>query len=138
MIEILGEGLDGVDEALVQADVAGARRGEGVEQRQLDQIVALSARGDEAARLGDVHAHLRALIEPAREAGVGVPHQLDHVGIELDRIDRGGALQERAQDIGAAAGAEDQDRRPLEQMIRQRPEREVEIARAARGRRRTR
>ena len=60
--EIVGQRLDRVDEALVQADIAGAGGGEGVQQRQLDQVVALPAGGDEAARLGDVEPDLGALI----------------------------------------------------------------------------
>ena len=120
MVEVGLERLDGVGEALVQADRARGRGGKRVEQRYLDQIVALIARGDEAARLADVHPDLGARIQIAGEVGIAVLDQADQLRVELDRIDLAGVVIKREQRVGAAAGAEDQDLRRGQQVIRQR------------------
>ena len=51
--EVILHCLHGVGVVLVQALRAGRRRAEGIEQRHLDQVVALVAGRDEAARLAD-------------------------------------------------------------------------------------
>src|ERR1700732_3089036 len=93
------ERLDRVDVALGKGKRAGGGSGEGVDERQLDQIVALAAAGDKAARLGDCDVDLRAIVETAGEVGVGLSDEPGELGIKLDRIDMGGIVVERQQHI---------------------------------------
>ncbi len=70
---------------------------------------------------------LRPIVELAGEVGIGRPNQPDELRIELDRVDGCGAVIQREQHVGPAAGTEDQDRGPLQQVIGQRSGRVVEI-----------
>ena len=127
VIEISPERLDRVDEALAETDRAGGRGGEGVEQRNLDQIVAVRARGDEAARLADVHPDVGPLVQMAREIGVAAADQIDQLRVQLDRVDRARLVVQREQHVRAAARSEHQDARPVEQVVRQRGGGEIQI-----------
>ena len=127
MVQIGCERLDRVDIALGEAERAGGGGGEGIDERQLDQVVALTAAGDKAARFGENDADLRTIVQMAGEIGVGLLDEPHELGVELDRIDLRGPMVERPKDIGAAAGAKDQNPRPLDQMVGQRRCRVVEI-----------
>src|SRR5438128_9148119 len=63
----------------------------------------------------------------SREIGKGISHEPHELGVELDRVDPRRAMIERQQDVGAAAGANDERLRSLQKMIRQRRRGVVEI-----------
>src|ERR1700730_15500637 len=113
MAQIPLERLDRVEGARGKGRRAGGGGREGVDERQLDQIVALAAAGDKAAGLRDDDADLRAIVETASKVGVGLFDEADELGVERDCIDIGGAMVERHKSLGAAASAEDQHMRAL-------------------------
>ena len=63
--QIVLQGLDRVEVVLRQRIQAGRGRAERIEQRHVDEVVALLAGRDEAARLGHMHAHDAGIPESA-------------------------------------------------------------------------
>ena len=112
----------------MQALRPGRRRAERIEQRDLDQVVALAGASNRAARLVDADLDLGAVVDAAGELGVVLPHQLDDLGIQLDRDDLRYAVQDRQQHLLAGARAKDQRLRRRQQMVGHRGGGEVEVA----------
>src|SRR5438270_3179735 len=127
MVEILLERLDRVDVALAEAVRACGRRRKGVEEGNLDQVVAVAPAGDKASRLRDMDPHARARVKMARESGKALGDEPHELWVELDRVDRLRIVQQGEQDVGSAAGAEDQNVGLLQEMIGQRRRRGIEI-----------
>src|ERR1043165_8904636 len=86
-VEILLERLDRVDVALAEAVRARGRRRKGVEQRDLDHIVAVAPAGDKASRLRDMHLHARVRVEIACERGKTLGNEPYELRVKLDRVD---------------------------------------------------
>ena len=88
--------FDRVEIVFRQRVQAGRRGAERVEQCHLDQVVALRAGGDEAARFRHIHAHRwrsdAARIDAARIVREAPAHQIDDLRIQLYRIDLPGAV----------------------------------------------
>src|SRR5262249_45266987 len=125
--EIFFEGFDRVDVALAENQRAGRRGSEVIEQRKLDEVVALPGSGYEAAPLGNADMHAWLLVEVSREIGKGISHEPHRLRIELGHVDPRRVMIERQQDVGAAPGTNDERLRLLQQMIRQRRGGVVEI-----------
>ena len=119
--EICLQRLHGIQVALVQRLHAGAGRGEGIEEADLHEVVTPLAARDEAACLRRVHGHARIVVDVApRSRRRCRPTRPTHARVELDRIDAACIVGERHEDVAAAAGAEDEHLRPVEQPVRQR------------------
>ena len=126
--EVGAEGLDRVKGAFAETVEPGHRGGEGIEERDLDKVVAVAAGGDEAAGFRDVDANAGGVVEMAREIGKVAPNERHNLRIQLHRVDGAGPVIAPQQHVRAAAGAEDQHPRPAEQIVRERRGLEVEIA----------
>src|SRR5262245_357592 len=127
MIEILLERLDRVDVALAQAVRARGRRRKGIEERDLDNVVAIAPAGDKGSRLRDMYPHPRALVEMARKRGKALRDEPDELRVDLDRVDCRCIVQQGEQNIRSAASTEDQNFGLLQEMIRQRGRCRIEI-----------
>src|SRR6516165_5163562 len=119
MIEILLERLDGVDVALAEAVRARCRRRKGIEERDLDNVVAIAPAGDKRSRLRDMHPHAWALVEMACKRSKALRDEPDELWVDLDRVDCRCIVQQREQNIRSAASTEDQNFGPPQEMIRQ-------------------
>ena len=120
MIEILLERLDRVDVALAEAVRARSRCRKGVEERDLDHVVAIAPAGDKGSRLRDMHPHARALVEMACKRGKALGDEPDELWVDFDRVYCRCTVQQREQNIRSAASTEDQNFGLLQEMIRQR------------------
>ncbi len=117
--EIAGKGLDGVERALVQRLDTRGRRGRGCDERQGDKVVARARLGDEGARIGDVDVDVLAVVKATGEVAEAVAHEVDHLRVDLDRVDVARAVVQGTQDAAAAAGAEHQHSRSIDHVIGQ-------------------
>ena len=107
-VEQRAEGFERIERTFSQPMQAARGGREGIQQRDLDDVVEAAARVYEAAGIGDMHVDRRRVVEIAGESGELAAHEFHHLRIELDRIDRGRREQPRQQDVGAAARAEDE------------------------------
>src|SRR5215471_19277996 len=100
----------------------------GINKRELDQVPASAASLDEAARLGNMPGDLRTRIDAACKLAEFTVDKIDHLMVQLHRVDPRCAVIERPQHVSAATGAEHQRLRPVDQMKRQSHRLLVEIA----------
>ncbi len=56
----------------------------------------------------------RVLVDRPRGAGGVVANELDDPGVQFDRVDAAGTVQQRTQDVFARARAEDEHSRKLQ------------------------
>src|SRR5690606_3527459 len=117
--QVVGGRVDRVEVRVCKGLHAGARRGERIQQRNLYEVPARRGARDETARLRDVNGDARVRVDAARELAVSVAYEGNHLRVELDGVDVLRAQRERHQHVRAAAGAEHQHARALEQAIRQ-------------------
>ena len=59
------------------------------------------------------------IIESSRECGVVFLDERRHLGVDLKSVDPPRLEKDRLQDVGAATGADDEDARPPQKVIRQ-------------------
>ncbi len=107
----------GIKVAFVQG-VQPCRRGiEGIQQSQLDQIVALPAAAKKIPGFGNMQGNIVLPVESAAETAKGVVDQIDQLRIDFQRIDFRDMVIISLQYIGAASGTDHQDPLQLLQMI---------------------
>ncbi len=82
----------------------------------MDEVEAPLARLHEAAGLGHVHGDVFVPVRMAGEVAEAPLDQLDHLRVELDRVDRAGAPEQPEQHVRPAAGAQDQGFRLFQQV----------------------
>jgi len=71
---------------------ASAGRRERIQQRYLYQVEVLPAAGDEASRLRNVNADVRGFEYWPGDVGEVPADEIDHLRVDLDRVDPAGAL----------------------------------------------
>ena len=105
---ILGrlKGLLGEQVALEPQLRGPGHQGEGVGQREDDEVVLLVGALDERATVVDVERHPRVLV---RVVGVLLLADLGDARVDLHGVDVLGALAQRERDVGAGTGADDED-----------------------------
>ena len=97
-----------VERVLGQGERARGGRGPRVDQRDLDEVVAVLLAGQVAARFVVDDVDLRLAVEVPREVAVDPVGQVDDVAVHLDAGDGVGVELERGQDVGAATDAHDE------------------------------
>src|SRR5215472_14942548 len=99
MIEISPDRFNGVGVVLVQA--LGASRGcaKRIEERHLDQIVAIVGALDEAPGLSDMEPDLGTTVDAAGKVGVLVKDEVEDLRIELHGVDLPGTVIERQEHL---------------------------------------
>ena len=108
VLEILAEGLDGVQVVLAEGESSGRGGGPGIHQSHLHHVVPVAAVAHEGAPVADVHVHLGNLVEVVSVVGENPAHDVGgNDGIDLDAGDVQAAVGDGAQHIHSAARADD-------------------------------
>ncbi len=110
-------GLDGVERVLGEHKRAGGRGHPGVDQRDLDDIVAIALARDIAAGLVVDELDARVAVEVAGEVAEALVDGVDGVLVDLDRHDRLLAEGQRREHIAPAARAHHQHARVGPQVV---------------------
>ncbi|MCY1231792.1 hypothetical protein D9M68_468840 [compost metagenome] len=119
MAQVALEGFHGIEIALGQRIQPRRRRAEGIEQGDLDQVVAVLAGGQETARLAGKDAYAGRAVGFAGELGKAALDQFDHLRIQLHGIHGAGVMPDRLQDVGPGTTAQHQHLRVSQQVERQ-------------------
>ena len=107
MLEVFAESFDRVQTVLAQGKGACGGGGPGVHQRHLHDVELLIGIAHKRPAIGDVDVYFRLLIEMECVVRVTAPHdRIGNDGIDLDSSNTGAAIAHRAEDIHAAAGAD--------------------------------
>ncbi len=119
MVEEVQHGLDRIEVVLAQRVASRCGSYPRVDERGLDYIhLGVEAR-DVGATLADPNVDPRPFVEVRREVGKLVLHDADGASIDLDGGDVLVAEGDCAEDIASAAGADDQRRAELAQVMRE-------------------
>src|SRR5262245_33298916 len=103
MVEIGGEGLDGVKVVLGQREGTGRRGRPGVHQRSLDGVISLLRPRNETAPIVHHDFYARLPVDVERGAPDVAGHDVEDDRIDLDARDRTGPECERRPDVATAS-----------------------------------
>ncbi len=108
VLEVFAERFDRVQAVFAQGKGAGGGGGPGVDQRHLHDVELLLRIAHKRPAVGDVNVHLGPLVQMKGVVGVAAAHDgVGNDGIDLDSGNARAAIAHRAQDVHAAAGADD-------------------------------
>lgn len=111
--DVLAHRLQRIESVLGEREGPGRSGGPGVDQRELDQVVALSRGAHEAAPVGHVRAHPRVVVEPTAPLPKASPHHVLYDDrVDLHGVDVSGAVQQRREHVPPAARP-DHERAPF-------------------------
>ena len=108
VLEVFPEGFHGVQTVFAEGKGARGGGGPGIHQRHLHHVKLLLGVAHKRAAIGHVDVHFRLLVQMKGVVRVAAAHDgVGDDGIDLDSGNAGTAVGYRAQDVHAAAGADD-------------------------------